>query len=1417
MSDLDRRRHERIRREEIALILEGGGRVRQQGAPPLESDLLRIEEGPSRSVFGNIIHLRRSHIYAVNSEHDVIRQSSLIGIMRAFFDIVKRLCDERILVLSPEDSIQVVFKLGDTYVSTPVRKVKDFHVSQAFVALYDFAQSNNEHSLEHGVQVEIITVTPYNNEGQVDDGIRGGGGDALRITSSLSAAYQKRSCIAIPNFSPEYHEEIRLKFAKQKKAVPLLPPSDNMCLARCVCVIKKQAQLEDDLEKLRYARLSKKEKQSKERVLKNGWKQYTDKRTPRFLTADAVELCNMIGISSMQKCGIPELQLMEVAAEMNIKIIGGDLLNSIVYKGSTKFSRTGYVFRTVSSSGLYHYDVVTNVRAFYAKRFYCSMCDAGFQRYNQHRCKDVLDWCFTCFQRACEVDVNFRVYHCYICQKPIRSDVCSYFHEANARLCLIVQCRFCKTDLKREKIGERWETNREVLQRHGECKVECNICKAEVSVPTHMCYMQQKPFQPPVSKVVYLDFESDQSTGEHVPVYCYMKWIFSNGITGTRAFGIHGNVKQEVGDFLFNNKSKEKFKGAVVVAHNMKGYDGCFLLRYLVENNMKPSNVLAIGTKLIAFSVKERNMRIIDSLSFLPMPLADITKAFGLDVSTHTKGFFPHFFTRIRDRLNYVGPLPGKEYYGYSTMSVEKQKEFDEWYETKKDEVFDFQKELKLYCKQDVLILAEGMEAFRKVVGDITKDLWQRSTLNHATSRDPLYCDPLAYNTLASLCHAIYKACFLEENTIALVPPGGYINHRYSNVALEWLEYLRIHEGVDDLIHAGNSSTSECKIGPYRVDGYSPSRKTIYEFYGCYYHGHEQCIKGSFTGLHPFYKLTYKGLHEKMQEREQELLNQNYTVVSIWECEWKDFKSKHDLVTNSIVREMKGFVPINVRDSFKGGRTETFKMFDEVNVENGERIGYVDVNSLYPYVISTKTYPVGHPVIEYGSSDTDVHTIFGFVKCKILPPTNLYHPVLPYTVNGKLLFPLCALCAETMDNAYCRHSCDERALVGTWFSEEVKLAISEGYKILKVYQTMHFKRSSNEMFANYIRTFYKMKVVAGGFPSSCVSELDKKAYVQRLNDVEGFNITVDEIELNPAKKSLAKLMCNAFWGRFALREIQRTTRFITERDELIGLLESSSITISTIRPISENMLCVQYSVKSPELVQLTNNTNLYIASATTAYARMELYSYMRQCYTSDDKSTSSVLYCDTDSILYRYSEECNPVITEPFLGKMENELRQGEFIVRFISGGPKNYAYETNRNRSCVKVKGFTLHGTNRGVFTLNVLKELIDVYVLRKSEGQSVVCTRKQKQNIASKLDDICDDSDDDFDYDGDDELSTSNAQVLYVEGKGIITRYKNRIIRNALWKLLSRDERKFYSVYFDKRVVLPTFDTVPFGYKQN
>jgi len=83
------------------------------------------------------------------------------------------------------------------------------------------------------------------------------------------------------------------------------------------------------------------------------------------------------------------------------------------------------------------------------------------------------------------------------------------------------------------------------------------------------------------------------------------------------------------------------------------------------------------------------------------------------------------------------------------------------------------------------------------------------------------------------------------------------------------------------------------------------------------------------------------------------------------------------------------------------------------------------------------------------------------------------------------------------------------------------------------------------------------------------------------------------------------------------------------------------------------------------------HSNEAIASFVTAGARLHLYGYL-------DKLKEHALYCDTDSVIFvQPRDEVALLQSGDCLGAMTSELKTGEFICEFVSGGPKNYAYKS--------------------------------------------------------------------------------------------------------------------------------------------
>ena len=91
-----------------------------------------------------------------------------------------------------------------------------------------------------------------------------------------------------------------------------------------------------------------------------------------------------------------------------------------------------------------------------------------------------------------------------------------------------------------------------------------------------------------------------------------------------------------------------------------------------------------------------------------------------------------------------------------------------------------------------------------------------------------------------------------------------------------------------------------------------------------------------------------------------------------------------------------------------------------------------------------------------------------------------------------------------------------------------------------------------------------------------------------------------------------------------------------------------------------------------------------------------------------------MLYYDTDSVIYRWKPGQPTIALGDYLGDMTDELKPGDYVTEFASGGPKNYSYETHLGHVCCKVRGFTLNirgkqQLNFQVMRENMLNEILD------------------------------------------------------------------------------------------------------------
>uniref|UniRef100_A0AC34RHK7 DNA-directed DNA polymerase n=1 Tax=Panagrolaimus sp. JU765 TaxID=591449 RepID=A0AC34RHK7_9BILA len=182
-------------------------------------------------------------------------------------------------------------------------------------------------------------------------------------------------------------------------------------------------------------------------------------------------------------------------------------------------------------------------------------------------------------------------------------------------------------------------------------------------------------------------------------------------------------------------------------------------------------------------------------------------------------------------------------------------------------------------------------------------------------------------------------------------------------------------------------------------------------------------------------------------------------------------------------------------------------------------------SSLYPSIMSSEEFPIGHP--EYMAIFEDVNwtkpedvvldgvEIRGVLKVVLEPPEKCLHPPVPYKTKTHLLFGLCKACCDNAqkiknvkDCYKCEHTIEQRRFTATITSIELKMALAANFKCTHVFAAVHYDKWSNAIFHDYVKSFLKSKQEASGWPSHCTADAEKKAFLQKIKDVDG-------IELDP--------------------------------------------------------------------------------------------------------------------------------------------------------------------------------------------------------------------------------------------------------------------------------------------------------------
>ena len=240
----------------------------------------------------------------------------------------------------------------------------------------------------------------------------------------------------------------------------------------------------------------------------------------------------------------------------------------------------------------------------------------------------------------------------------------------------------------------------------------------------------------------------------------------------------------------------------------------------------------------------------------------------------------------------------------------------------------------------------------------------------------------------------------------------------------------------------------------------------------------------------------------------------------------------------------------------------------------------------------------------------------------------------------------------------------------------------------------------------------------------------------------------------------------AFFFRWGMADEKLQTEFITDLASLNKLLLDETKEIHDFHILNQTVLMVTWKYRETFSVG-GRKSNIFIAAFTTCWARLKLYEEI-------EKLGDRILYFDTDSLILSWKPGQYIPKLGDHLGDFTSELScknvgckgcsQEHYICEFIAAGPKNYAYKVDTGHTVCKVRGFTLQGINAKTINFDTMKELV---------------------------------------------MAPGDSNVSYIMPEpSKITRHKTlSIIHN-------RSATKTYRMTYDKRVLLGTYETIPYGF---
>lgn len=340
-----------------------------------------------------------------------------------------------------------------------------------------------------------------------------------------------------------------------------------------------------------------------------------------------------------------------------------------------------------------------------------------------------------------------------------------------------------------------------------------------------------------------------------------------------------------------------------------------------------------------------------------------------------------------------------------------------------------------------------------------------------------------------------------------------------------------------------------------------------------------------------------------------------------------------------------------IHAAYRGGRVEAFKTGTHNNVT------YLDCNSLYPYILMNMDIP------DLRSERKHWRPLDHWTIQETISPIGLSRALLKNNKNKLGLLPI-----RTIKNTY--YPEENTYLLGTYTNTELQTALQEGYDILAIEWTIHYKKGTNPFTKIFNELYEKRKRTP--------QELQNWVYKMFMNGAIG------------------KMAQHRTGQEILIDDVDNAKTYLAQQYEIIRGIKN------------------QYMYRKDTNTKKKKYYVPIIPTLVNAQARLYLYKELKKIPKKD------LLYTDTDSIIFtgNHKEKITKRGTE--LGEYKTVYEKEKIIIY----GKKTYAIGQEIKISGFRKRDMTLEQFEKGIVTS---KQQITINTAKKLEDVGTFTTEKR------------------------------------------------------------------------------------------